>query len=620
MEESLVPQVVRFGLFEVYLPARELRKRGLKVRLQEQPFQVLAALLERRGEVVTREELRQRIWPADTFVDFDNGLNGAISRLRETLGDSVDSPRFVETVPRRGYRFIAPVEVHSSAGSEGTAAGPPAVSGANRRWRAWAATAALAGLVGLLAALDPIGLRERLLARTAPVPIRSIAVLPFENLSGDTAQEYFVDGMTDALVTDLGRIGGLRVISRTSAMHYKGTRKTLPEIARELNVDATVEGAVLRSGDRVRITAQLIRAPSDEHLWSEEFQGEARDVLTLQNDVTRAIAAQIRAKLTPRQNPQTTNSEAYEYYLKGRYNLFERFSKEGFGNAIHYFEMAIEKDPSYAPPYAGLARAYALGYFQRSELSPREAWSKATVAATKALELDDQLAEGHIAMANVRFRFDWNWPEAEREFKRGLELNPNDAFAHTAYGLFLGITGRLDEALAEATLALNLDPLAPQVREVREVIYSWSGRLDDAIAESRRTLELYPDFVSAHSALATNYEKKELYAQAESEWLKFFADRPEQVESLRKAFAASGIRGFWEKRLELEKRRLNPDYFTIARLCVQLGRKDEAFGWLEKAFEARYPTMPNIKVAIWLDPVRSDPRHADLLRRVGLPP
>jgi Tfp pilus assembly protein PilF len=411
-------------------------------------------------------------------------------------------------------------------------------------------------------------------------------------------------------------------------MQYKRTRKPVGEIGRELNIDAVVEGTVARSGNSVRITAQLIRTASDQHLWADEFQGELRDVLTLQSQVAQAIAAQIRLKLAQHMqlaNLRTINSEAYEYYLKGRYSLSERSSKEGNDNAIRYFEMAIERDPNYAPPYAGLAHCYAVGSFQGMEMSPREAWSKGAAAAKKALELDDQLAEAHIAMANVRFRFDWNWPEAEREFRRALELSPNDALGHNSYSIFLGIMGRFDEAMAEAIRARALDPLSPSVSMGMSWIYSWSRQQDKAIAELRRTLQLDPNFSAAHGALVWSYEEEGMYAEAVAEELKVEAltgNSPEQIGLLRNAFAASGIGGFWQKRLEWEKRQTNhPRYFVIARLCIRLGRTDEAFDWLEKAYRARYPNMPNMKVAaLWLDPVRSDPRYADLVRRVGLTP
>ena len=630
---------VRFGSFAIDLRTEELHKHGKKLRLPRQSYQVLVLLLRRPGELVSREELSERLWPGNTFVDFDHGLNAAVNRLREVLGDSADEPRFIETLPRRGYRFIASVEDVSPVAVSGRSQNTPAAqastvpidkpaeaaprmrnAGFGSRRARIIAVAVAGGLALLPVAWYLAAQGQRTAARTISSKIKSLAVLPLENLSGDPAQEYFADGMTDALITNLAKIGDLRVISRTSAMHYRGTRTRVPEIGRELNVDTVIEGTVLRSGDHVRITAQLIRTASDEHLWAEAFEGQVRDVITLQNQVARAIAAQVRPKFVKPQNPRAVNSEAYDYYLKGRDNFWER-SRE----AMRYFEMAIEKDGQFAAPYAGLAQGYSVDYFLGKKLSPRDGWSKAAVAATKALELDDQLAEAHLAMANVRFRFDWNWPEAEGEFRRGLELSPNDAFGHTEYGIFLGVMGRFDEALREATEAVKLDPISPRTHTTMSWIYSWSRREDEAIAELRKTLELYPDFVPAYAELATNYEDKGLHAQAVTETLKSLAlrgDPPEQVELLRKAFAAFGAKGFWEKRLELEKQRpTHNNYFILARLCLNLGRTDEAFDWLEKAYAARYPNMPNIKTAaVWLDPVRSDPRYTDLLRRVGLSP
>ncbi len=647
MESTPVQRVVRFGVFEVDLRTHELRKGGLRIKLQGQPFRVLQLLLENPGEPVTREEFQRQIWPANTFVDFELGLNTAIKRVRQALGDSAENPHFVETLPRLGYRFIFPVnnisqplvdptEVQKTGGiteqriepGETASIAKPSVAPTQDGHRSrWIATLSIL-LVTLLSAAGYLTARHNRTI-TSGLDIHSIAVLPLENLSTDPEQEYFADGMTDELITNLAKLDAVRVISRSSVMQYKRAHKTVAEIGRELNVDAVVEGTVARSDHNVRITAQLIRTASDQLLWAEEFQGEVRDALTLQSRVAQAIAAQIRAKLTgmqmPVANPSIIDSQAVEYYLRGRYSFSERSSKEGYDSAIRYFEMAIEKEPNYAPPYAGLAHCYALGSFQGMELPTREAWSKGAAAAKKALELDDQLAEAHIAMANVHFRFDWNWPEAEREFRRGLELSPNDAFGHASYSIFLGIMGRFDEAMAEAVRARELDPLSPSVSMGMGWIYSWSHRQDEAIAELRRTLQLDPNFSAAHSALVWSYEEKGMYAEAVTEELKaetLTGQSSEQIESLRSAFAASGIRGFWEKRLEREKSQLNhPRYFIIARLCVRLGRTDEAFDWLEEAYRARYPNMPNIKVAaLWLDPVRSNPRYADLLRRVGLPP
>src|SRR5262249_52107554 len=378
---------VRFGPFEADLHSGELRKHGRRIKLQDQPFQVLALLLERPGEVVTREELRQKLWPVDTFVDFDVCLNTAIKRLRDALSATAESPRYVEPLPRRGYRFVAQVDGWAAATAPSSPAQIPtdrptrgavtalvdAVLEAHRartRWRVGAVVAGATALALVVVLFGARGLRQRGQGKTIPPKIQSLAVLPLENLSGDPPPEEFADGMKEALITDLGKIGSLRVISRTSAMRYKGTRKTLPEIARELNVDAVVEGAVLRSGDRVRITAQLIRTASDQHLWAEEFQGELRDVLTLQSDVARAIANQIRAKLTQQQARLERNvpPEAYQLYLKGRY-FWNKRTGEGFKTAIQYFDQAIAEQPAYAAAYAGLADSYLLlgGYYVVSQ-------------------------------------------------------------------------------------------------------------------------------------------------------------------------------------------------------------------------------------------------------------
>src|SRR2546430_512597 len=337
---------VRFGVFEVDLRAGELRKRGVKVKLQDQPFLILQVLLEHSGEVVTREQLREKIWPSDTFVDFDQGLNNAIKRLRESLSDSPENPRFIETIPRHGYRFIANLGV-------------------------------------------------------TPGQIKSLAVLPLENLSRDPEQEYFAEGLTEALITTLAKIGELRVVSRTSAMQYKGVHKPLREIARELEVDAIVEGTVLRVGHRVRITAQLIDAAKESHLWAESYERHLRDVLHLQAEVAEAIAKQVQVKLTPQERAhlaqtQPVNPEAYEAYLKGRYHWLRRSSEE-LPKAVQYFERAIEMDPTYAAAYAGLADSLSgLGvYF----VAPDQGCRQAKRLAVQALEMDPRLSEAHCSFA-----------------------------------------------------------------------------------------------------------------------------------------------------------------------------------------------------------------------------
>src|SRR6185369_1798311 len=467
MEPSRQASVVRFGTYELGLQSGELRKAGARIRVQQQPLKLLEILLERPGEVVTRDELRNRIWPDESYGDFDQAVNVAIAKLRAALGDSADNPRYVETLPRRGYRFIADVSVVAPATDNANLSLPiedparvdregassPANSKSILLRYAWGVLC-LAVLLPVLAWGGWVFFR----GGKAPVPasstpIHSLAVLPLENLSSD-AQDYFADGMTDELITDLAQISALRVISRTSIMPYKGVRKPLTQIARELNVDAVVEGTVLRSGNEVRITAQLIRAPADEHLWAQSYEGDVRNTLALQKKVARAIAKQIRIQVTPQEetalhNVKVVNPEAYENYLKGRY-FWSRRTTDGMKRAIDYFGQAIESDPNYASPHAGLADIYQIS--DRPELAREE--------VKKALDLDDQLAEAHNSRASLLYLIDRDWEGADREFKRALELDHNYAPAHHWYSMYLALKGRKEEALVEAQKAYDLDPLS----------------------------------------------------------------------------------------------------------------------------------------------------------------
>src|SRR4051812_15506380 len=513
MQEHRASERVSFGVFDIDLRTGEVRKQGLRIRLQRQPFELLALLIERAGEVVTREELQQKLWPANTFVDFDHGLNKAINKIRETLGDSADAPRFVETVSRRGYRFLADVRPIALPGTPAETATDvlalPPLPAVERRSATWVAAA----LVAVLATSGLIwGLRA---ARHAPSAPRSIAVLPLESLSSDPSQDYFADGMTDELITELGRISALRVISRTSAMAYKHTRKPLPEIARELNVDAVVEGTVLRSGDVVRITAQLIDGATDRHLWSDSYQGELRNTLALQNSVARAIAREIRVTINPREeaalrNAKAVDPAAYESYLKGRY-FWNKRTADGLSTALAYFNQAIEQDPSYAPAYSGLADTYALlGDWQYAVMTPGEALPKAKAAAMHAIALDPTLGEGHNSLAFCLDGFDWNFGEAGKEFERALALNPGYATAHHWYAWHLALLRRYDDALVEMRKAVNLDPLSLVINADLAELLGLAGAYDEAIQQSRKTLELDPAFGLAHNHLGQAYLQKHL--------------------------------------------------------------------------------------------------------------
>ena len=451
------PRTIRFGVFEIDVRSGELRKQGRKIRLEGQPVNILICLLENPGELVTREELHRRLWPADTYVNFEHGLNAAVKRLRRALNDSADNPRFVETLPRRGYRFLAPVRADPGediriveeippAKSDSASEEPPAGEKHHRVPPQWLLDWKKLGIALLLvfAILTAWMLRP---TNSRPPVIRSLAVLPLENLSHDPAQEYFADGMTDELITELGQISGLRVISRTSVMTYKGVRKSLPQIARELNVETVVEGTVLRSGDQVRITAQLIQAAADKQLWAQSYEGDVHQTLALQRQVGRAIAEEIHIELTSREREvlksvKAVNPDAYEAYLKGRY-FWNKRTGDGLKKAIDYFSQAIEKDPGYAQAYAGLADSYALmGDWEYGVLPPTEAFPKAKAAAAKALTLDNTLGEAHTSLAFVLDLFDWDWGAAEREYAQAVELSPSYATAHQWYTWHLIVLGR----------------------------------------------------------------------------------------------------------------------------------------------------------------------------------
>jgi TolB-like protein/DNA-binding winged helix-turn-helix (wHTH) protein len=423
---------VRFGAFEVDLRAGELRKDGTKIRLQQQPFRVLALLLERPGEVVTREELRRAIWP-NAVVEFDEGLDATIYKLRNALGDSAEKPRFVETLPRRGYRFIAAVDgvVASDGAHQEPSLEQRAPGTRSKRWSV--ALGALVLVVALSLAVNIGGVRDRLTGGAASERIRSIAVLPLTNLSGDPAQDYFADGMTEALITDLGKVGGLRVISRTSAMHYKGSHQTLPEIARQLHVDAVVEGAVLREGNLVRITTQLVEASTDRHLWAESYEGDLRNVLALEDKVARAITNEVKIRLSLQEqtrlaSARPVNPEAYDAYLKGR-SAWNDWTEEGLKKSIEYFAHAVKQDPDYAPAWAGLADAY--GLMSLFGFVPSDvALSKGKAAASRAIQLDETLSEAHVSLAGIRLHLEWSWSASEAELRQAIALNPNNAWAH----------------------------------------------------------------------------------------------------------------------------------------------------------------------------------------------
>ena len=631
------PRILRFATFEVDLQARELRKNGLKLKLHGQPFEVLAMLLERPGEVVNREQLRERLWPTDTFVDFDHGVNTAINRLREALGDSADNPHFIETLPRRGYRFIAPIEsippvsaVTAAASSATPQAQPTPLPEADVQPRhgkrlVWILPAFL--LFGVLVAAN-VGRFQRLFGEQPRTPIQSIAVLPLVNLSGDPQQEHFTDGMTEELIGELSRIGSLRVISRTSVMQYKGEKKPLPQIGRELNVDAVMEGSVLRSGNRVRIVAHMIYAPTDQNLMTETYERDFGDVLKLQREVAESIAERVRVKLTPEQQLRLeqaveVNPEAYEAYLMAISLDWSRQQQNK--KAQSYLEKAIQKDPGFAPAYVELAWRYLdLGQFRW--LSPREAYPPAKQALRKALELDEKNCRAHFQLAWLAWRYDWDWQTAETEFKHALELCPSDARTHWEHAYYSAWSGRGAEALAEIAKTRELDPLMP-ILFGGEALVNYQLRNYTAMIDAgRRFVSSDANYWVAHFFLGVGYEGSGRTRDSIPEYQKAIElseGDQDPTAALAHAYAATGGKEEAKKILREWQHQSESSYvspYMIATVYASLGEKDKAFAYLEKAYQERSSDLPYfLKADLRLDSLRSDPRFQDLLRRMNFP-
>jgi TolB-like protein/DNA-binding winged helix-turn-helix (wHTH) protein len=637
MALSATPQrIVCFGSFEVDLGSRELRRQGLKISLQDQPFRMLALLLERAGEVVTREELRDKLWPADTFVDFDHSLNTAVRKLREALGDSAETPRYVETLARRGYRFVAPLAepgpgapLARSADADVASAAPPPAA----RLRSSARRALVIAVLLSSAALVAYRVGGRPRPRTPPGQRLTLAVLPFDNLSGDADQEYLSDGLTEETITQLGRMepDRLRVTARSSTWKYKHADRDIDRLRRELGADYVLEGSLRRAGERVRVTAQLIQAVDQTHVWAETYERDLGDVLVLESEVARAVARAIALTLTPDAqarlaSARSVRGESYEDYLRGRY-FWNRRTEAALKQALGHFQRAIAADPDYARAYSGLADCYSLLGASSivGGLPPRQAMPEAKAAALKALQIDGTLAEAHNSLAMVHLLYDWDLAASEKEFRRALDLDPDYTTAHHLYSHTLIVLGRTDESLAESKRALELEPLNLAIGGHLGWHYLYARQYDQAIEQFRKTLELDPAFPQVQRLAAWAYLQKGMREEAIASLraaLGRLGRNPEVEGELGHALGVAGRRAEALAMLEGLRQLSSTRYvspYSVALVHAGLGDRDQALSSLEKAYVERSDYMVYLNREPMLDGLRSDPRFAALVRRVGLP-
>jgi TolB-like protein/DNA-binding winged helix-turn-helix (wHTH) protein/Flp pilus assembly protein TadD len=627
---------------EVDLKRYQVRRGEEEVRLERQPMELLILLAQRAGELVTRETIVSRLWPDDVFVDTERGINNAIRKIRSALRDDPDNPRYLETIVGKGYRLVGKVVVIApEGGTEETASGsfPPDPGAGNSLAesvhadplrplmvrKSAALRRAAAGIATLLVAAAAWWAWS-MVRNTATTPaIRAIAVLPLENLSGSPDQDYFAAGMTDELISDLAKVGSFSVISRTSVTQYKGTKKTLPEIARELNVDAVIEGSVLRDGNRVRITVQLLNK-LDRHLWSDSYEGDLHDVLNLQSQVAHAIAQRVESKLNPAQQAQLNihrpvDPEVLDTYLRGLYQL-NLGTPEGMKAALASFQQVIAKDPTFASGYTQIASIdLQLGICC---LPPRDIFPQAKANVEKALVLDDTLAEAHAVLAAIHFWYDWDWPGTESEVRRAIELDKNNADAHDQYGVYLTVIGQFDRALPEFQRAHELDPNSVGI--MGDLVF-WpvmARRYDLAIENGRKAIEMQPRAGWTHTYLGLAYAMKGQSAEgiAEAEAAHRLDDNPLITSFLASIYAHSGRRGEAERTLADLSDQLKNSYscsYEVAVVHLELGRTEDAFRWFQKAYQQRSGCMVLVKIDPRLDGVRRDSRYQTLLQQVGIP-
>ena len=623
--------VIRFGSFEADLHSQELRRGGALLRLPSQSFQVLQMLLERRGTLVTRDELRAVLWPSDTFVDFDHGLHAAVNRLREALGDSADRPRWIETLPRRGYRFIASVE-RSPDSAEAAVVDhqkrPKPIF--QRRWIAIVLLVPM--MIGAVAAALLLGRnvrswRDRLFMRSPKPQIQALAVLPLTNLSGDPDQEYFADGMTETLINELGKVSKPRVISRQSIMQYKGSKKTLQEIAKELSVDVVLEGAVDRSGDRVRVTVRLNQVSPEGQLWSNQYHRDIRDLMRLQDEIASAVTDEIQVKLKPQERDRLTSSravdpEAQDDFFRGL-QFRRKGSEQDLLTAINYFRQAIVKDPNYGPAYAEMSDVYIdLGNPQGWNHAPKESLPLAKAAATRAVEVNPLLGEAHFALAQTLELYDWNWSEAERQYKLALELSPNYARAHVEYGRFLQALGRNDEAMKQMVHAVGLNPMDLQTRVTVGFVTYAARQYDSAISQFKELNTSYPGL--GDFGLGWCYREKKMYPEAIAVLQRVLVDTrgPLPLATLASVYGLAGRKREAMKLIDELRERARKQHISdslFAEAYIGMGQRDEAMAWLERAYEQHDQWMVYIKSYPGWDALRSEPRFHTLVRRMNFP-
>jgi TolB-like protein/DNA-binding winged helix-turn-helix (wHTH) protein len=612
---------VRFGVFELDTEAPQLSRNGIRVRLPKQPLQVLCILLERPGEVVTRSDLQKLLWSSDVFVDFDQGLNKSIQKLREALGDSAESPRYIETIPRTGYRFIAPVmgsldsnklapQANQTPANEDTPSVPPGGRGVGQRW-IWLALVGFAVVVLLTAGWF---LKRQ---RSVGNPIQSLAILPLDNLSGDPNQEYFADGMTDELTTMLARDSTLRITSRTSAMQYKRARKPLSEIARALNVDAILEGSISRDNSQVHMTLQLIRADTDTHVWAESYDRDNTHVAALPNEAARDIAARLHSSVASTTSARYINPEAHDAYLLGRFLWFRGQNEE----AGREFRKAVELQPDYALAWAGLSNYYGVDIVT-GRMNPVQTMQQAEAAAQKAVDLDDQSAEGHLSLGASIFTYHWDFARGLQEVSRAIELDPRLTQAIHMRARFLNLLGRYQEAIQAQKTASEIDPFERPWAMV--TILDEERQYDAALAEAHQKLAADPQ-IDMYKLIALAYRGKGMpreWAQAYEKQLQLEGNSTSAV-AVEQAFQRGGQKAVIHWRLDQLQNKSKTSYVSpvdLALLYAQLGDREKTLSFLEQGFLEHSPLLLWIQTDPAYDFLHADPQWHSLIRRIGLPP